>query len=270
MNYTAEEMFGIADKVIVITGGCGGIGMGLAEGIAALGGKVALVDRDQGKLDEAALKLMSKTGAVVRGYEADITDEVGTEAAFSKIYEDFGSVYGLVNCAGISHVAPLSRMPMDRWAAVMDVNVKGTVICCKAAGKYMMKNGAGRIINVSSLAATHGKPGYTGYTPSKAAVNGLTFTLAAEWARLGINVNSISPVMVVTDINRHQVEEDPDYLPRICATIPQGRICSPQLLFGTVVYLLSEASSYVTGQNIGCDGGCQNGDISVIKPFMEM
>lgn len=270
MDYTTEEMFGIADKVIVITGGCGGIGQGLAEGIAALHGKVALLDRDQEKLEAAVQKLAEKPGAQIKGYAADITDEADAEAAFQKIYDDFGSIYGLINCAGISHVAPLSRMPMDRWSAVMDVNVKGTVLCCKIAGKYMFKNHAGRIINISSLAATHGKPGYTAYTPSKAAINGLTFTLAAEWARLGINVNSISPVMVVTDINRHQVEQDPDYLPRICANIPQGRICSPQLLCGTVVYLLSEASSYVTGQNIGCDGGCQNGDISVLKPLMEM
>lgn len=261
-----DELFGIADKVVAITGGCGGIGQGLAEGIGLQGAKIALLDMNQDKLNEVVLKLIEKTGTEVRGYAVDITNESSVEAAFEKIYNDFGSVYGLINCAGISHVAPLSQMPIDRWAAVMDVNVKGTVICCKVAGKYMAKKHAGRVINISSLAATHGKPGYTAYTPSKAAINGLTFTLAAEWARLGINVNSVSPVMVVTDINRHQVEDDPDYLPRIASTIPQGRICSPELLCGTMIFLLSEASSYVTGQNIGCDGGSQNGDISVIKP----
>ena len=270
MNYTTTEMFGIEGRVVAITGGCGGIGYGLAEGLAKLGAKIALIDINQEKLEEAAKKLAEKTGAQVRGYSANITDEASVDAAFEKIYRDFGSVYGLINCAGISHVSPLSSMPMDRWEAVMDVNVRGTVICCKAAGRYMAKNHEGRIINISSLAATHGKPGYTAYTPSKAAVNGFTFTLAAEWGRLGINVNSVSPVMVVTDINRGQVEADPDYLPRICSTIPQGRICSPELLCGTMVFLLSEASSYVTGQNIGCDGGCQNGDISVIKPPTEM
>lgn len=270
MNDRKEDIFSIEDRVVVVTGGCGGIGMGLAQGLAARHARIALLDMDQEKLDETAKKLAEKNGAEVRGYAADITDEASTGTAFQKIYKDFGSVYGLINCAGISHVAPLSQMPMDRWSAVMDVNVKGTVICCKIAGKYMAKNKAGRIINISSLAATHGKPGYTAYTPSKAAINGLTFTLAAEWARMGINVNSVSPVMVVTDINRHQVESDPGYLPRICSTIPQGRICSPELLCGTMVFLLSEASSYVTGQNIGCDGGCQNGDISVIKPPVEM
>lgn len=270
MDYNMEAMFGIKDRVVVITGGCGGIGQGLAEALSALQAKVVLLDRDHEKLDLISAKLKEKTGGEIRGYEADITDEASARAAFEKIYEDFGSVYGLINCAGISHVAPLSQMPIERWEAVMDVNVKGTVICCKAAGKYMAKNHEGRIINISSLAATHGKPGYTAYTPSKAAINGLTFTLAAEWARLGINVNSVSPTLVVTDINRHQVEANPDYLPGVCATIPQGRICSPELLSGTMVFLLSEASSYVTGQNIGCDGGCQNGDVSVIKPPTEM
>lgn len=269
MKYDVEEMFGVRDKVVVVTGGCGGIGQGLAEGLAALGAIVALLDMNQQKLDSIAAGIAQKTGATVQGYAADIIDEAGVEAVFETINADLGPVYGLINCAGISYVAPLSQMPMDRWAAVMDVNVKGTVICCKVAGKYMAQNHAGRVVNISSLAATHGKPGYTAYTPSKAAINGLTFTLAAEWARLGINVNSVSPVMVVTDINRHQVEEDPDYLPRINSTIPQGRICSPELLLGTMVFLLSEASSYVTGQNIGCDGGCQNGDISVIKPPTE-
>lgn len=270
MKYTTGDMFGIADRTVVITGGCGGIGYGLAEGLSALGAKVALLDINQDQLRQKAAALAEQTGNQVIGYAANITDEESVNHAFEQIEQDFGSVYGLINCAGISYVSPLAQMPIDRWAAVMDVNVKGTLICSKVAGRYMARNHEGRIINISSLAATHGKPGYTAYTPSKAAINGLTFTLAAEWGRLGINVNSVSPVMVVTDINRAQVEQDPDYLNRICSTIPQGRICSPELLCGTMVFLLSEASSYVTGQNIGCDGGCQNGDISVIKPPMEM
>ena len=264
------QIFSIQDRVVAITGGCGGIGSGIAEGLAQLGAKVALLDRNEEKLKETAAAIAGKTGAQVKGYAADITDEASVEKAFAAIFEDFGSVYGLINCAGITHVAPLSEMPIDRWQAVMDVNLKGTVVCSKVAGKYMYRNREGRIVNISSLAATHGKPGYTAYTPSKAAVNGLTFTLATEWARLGITVNSISPVIVVTDINRAKIESDPEYLSSVLSTIPNGRICSAQALVGPITFLLSEASSYVTGQNIGCDGGCQNGDISVIKPVESM
>lgn len=161
-------------------------------------------------------------------------------------------------------------MPIDRWQHVMDVNVRGTVLCCRAAGKYMHRSGGGHIVNISSLAATHGKPGYTAYTPSKAAVNALTFTLAAEWGRLGINVNSVSPTIVVTEINRKQIADNPGYLNKVLSTIPNGRACSAQELLGTVAFLLSPASSYLTGQNIGCDGGAQNGDIAVIPPLKEM
>ena len=267
MDYS---IFSIKDHVVAVTGGCGGIGSGIAEGLAALGAKVAILDRDTDKVGSVADAIAEKTGSEVRGYAADITDEESVRDAFRKIFEDFGSVDGLINCAGITHVAPLSEMPMDRWQAVMDVNLKGTVICSKVAGKYMYESGGGSIVNISSLAATHGKPGYTAYTPSKAAVNGFTFTLATEWARLGINVNSISPVMVVTAINRDKIESDPTYLDNVLSTIPNGKLCSAEMLVGPITFLLSEAGSYVTGQNIGCDGGCQNGDIAVIKPFTSM
>lgn len=263
MNYS---MFDITDKVVCITGGCGGIGSGIAKGLAELNAKVVILDMNEEKLAAVCKNLSGETGKEIKGYSVNITDEASVEAVFAKVYEELGSVYGLINCAGISHVAPMSEMPMDRWQAVMDVNVRGTVLCSKVAGKYMYRNHSGRIINISSLAATHGKPGYTAYTPSKAAINGFTFTLAAEWARMGINVNSISPVMVVTDINRRQIEADPEYLNQVLSTIPNGKLCSAEELLGTVVFLLSPASSYLTGQNIGCDGGAQNGDISVIKP----
>ena len=267
MDYS---IFNIKDRVIAVTGGCGGIGSGIAEGLASLGAKVAILDMNEERVGIVSREIAKKTGSEVRGYAVNITDEESASAVFAKMYEDFGSVYGLINCAGITHVAPLSEMPIDRWQAVMDVNLKGTVICSKAAGKYMYKSGGGRIVNISSLAATHGKPGYTAYTPSKAAVNGFTFTLATEWARLGINVNSISPVLVVTNINREKIENDPAYLESVLSTIPNGRLCSAEALVGPITFLLSEAGSYVTGQNIGCDGGCQNGDIAVIKPYTTM
>ena len=267
MDYS---IFSIKDKVVCITGGCGGIGSGIAKGLSQLGARVAILDMNAEKLSTVSSAIQAETGNEVKGYTVNITDEASVKEAFEKINRDFGSVYGLINCAGISHVTPLSQMSMDRWQAVMDVNVRGTVICSKVAGKYMYQNHSGRIINISSLAATHGKPGYTAYTPSKAAINGFTFTLATEWARTGINVNSISPVMVVTAINRKQVEADPEYLNNILSTIPNGKLCSAEELMGTIVFLLSKASEYMTGQNLGCDGGCQNGDISVIKPVESM
>lgn len=260
-----EDIFRIQNKVICITGGSGGIGSGIAEGLAALGARVVILGRSSDKLASVKQGILEQTGVEVRTFAADITDEVSVEAVFESVYREYGSLYGLVNSAGTSYVSPLSEMPLECWQQVMDVNVKGTMLCCKAAGKYMYKSGGGRIVNISSLAATHGKPGYTAYTSSKAAVNAFTFTLAAEWARMGINVNAVSPALIVTDINRKQVESDPAYLNRVLSTIPNGRLCSAGELLGTIVFLLSPASAYLTGQIIGCDGGAQNGDISVIS-----
>ena len=266
MEYTLESMFGIKGKVVVITGGCGGIGSGLAEAVGSLGARVALIDMNEEKLADMAAQLAEKPGAEVRGYAANITDEESVKKAFAAIYEDFGSVYGLVNCAGISFVRPLAEMDIDRWQAVMDVNVRGTVICAKTAAYYMEKERVGRIINISSLASTHGKPQYTAYTPSKAAVDGFTITLATELARRGITVNSVRPVFMLTAINRAQYADNlSGAVEAAKSRIPQHRVCSPELLSGLVVFLLSESSSFVDGQLIGCDGGSTFGDISNVN-----
>lgn len=270
MQNEVLQQFSVENRVVAVTGGCGGIGQGLVKGLLKAGARVAILDTNEEKAAAVCAALKDEVGGELRSYVANITDEQSVETVFAAIERDFGRVDGLINCAGITCVKPLGTMPMDRWSAVMDVNLKGTVICSKVAGRYMYKNRWGRIVNISSLGATHGKPGYTAYTPSKAAVNAFTFTLAAEWAKLGINVNAVSPVIVVTDINRKQVENTPGYLENVVASIPQARVCSPELLMGTVQFLLSEASSYVTGQIIGCDGGAEHGDVSVLKPYETM
>ena len=266
MEYTLESMFGIEDRVIVITGGSGGIGKGLAKALASLKAKVALIARNEEKVKQAATELQAECHSEVRGYAANVPDEESVRAAFEQIYADFGSIYGLVNCAGISNVQFLSEMPIEKWQEVMDVNLRGSVVCAKVAGDYMKKEGCGRIINISSLGARRGKPGYTAYTPSKAAIEAFTFTLAAEWGRKNINVNAIAPMFVLTDINKKQWEGKGDINSLIAQGVPKGTVCSPELLSGLCVFLLSEASSYITGQNIGCDGGTANGDIILMKP----
>lgn len=267
MEYTLESMFGLRDRVIVITGGSGGIGSGLAEALLKLGAKVALIASGREKLIATADRLRESTGGDVRAYSANITNAAEVEETFAAVYKDFGSIYGLINSAGTSHVRFLSEMDIDDWQRVMDVNVRGTVLCTKAAGRYMIEAGVGRVINMSSLAATHGKPQYTAYTPSKGAVDAFTFTLATEWAHLGVTVNCVRPVFMLTDINRVQyagrLEEA---VARAEARNPQGRCCSPELLAGLTIFLLSESASYVNGQMIGCDGGSTNGDIQNYKP----
>lgn len=265
MSFDYANMFSVKDKIIVVTGGAGGIGGGICDALATVGAKVAILDISQEAIDKK-VAAFSDSNACVRGYVCNITDENSVRSAFKSLSEELGIPYGLVNCAGISYVDYLSEMPIDRWQRVMDVNVRGTVLCTKVAGDYMSKAGVGRVVNISSLAATHGKPKYTAYTPSKAAVNAFTFTIAAEWAHKNINVNAVAPVIVITDINRAQIENDPAYFGQVLNAIPKGEACSAELLAGTIIFLLSEASSYITGQCIGCDGGAENGDVAVIPP----
>ena len=260
-------MFGIENRVVVVTGGCGGIGGGLAEILAKLGAKVAIIARNQARIDAKVEAIREASGNPdVFGVMADIVDEASVRQAMAAIYDHFGSIYGLVNCAGTTHVEYLSTMSIEDWQAVMDANLRGTVICTKAAGEYMRKNHLGRVINFSSLASTHGKPQDTAYTPSKAAVDGFTFTLAAEWARLGITVNAIGPAFVLSEMTRKQWAGKEDQLAGMEERNPQGRSCSPELLAGPVVFLLSESAGYINGQVIGCDGGLTRGDVSLFKP----
>ena len=265
MKHNLETMYSVENKVIVISGGSGGIGSGFASALLDLGAVVVLLDHNEESLRRVSKELSAK-GGTVDTQAANITDYASVEDSFDRIFQRHGKIDGLVNCAGINIVKSLSDLSAAEYEKIIQVNLIGTVYCSKAAGKYMLAARKGRIVNISSLAATHGKPNYTAYTASKAAVNGFTFTLATEWARKGITVNSISPVLIVTDINRKQIQDNPTYFENVVSMIPAGRVSEVEDIIGLLVFLLSDSSAFLTGQNIGCDGGAQNGDVSVIKP----
>jgi len=260
MEITTESMFSIRDRVVAVTGGYGGVGGELCEILSRLGAKVAVMGRNGEKCRALAEAIYEKTHTPIKGYEVDVTDEASLENAFAQVYADFGSVWGLVNSAGVTHVEFIRNMSVESWQKVIDVNLKGTFLSNKIAGKYMEKNRAGRIINISSPAAVMGKPGYSAYTPSKAGVDGLTKTLAIEWGRKNITVNAIWPIFVMSVMTRQQWgEEADDRANEMAACNPQGRNCSAELMSGLITFLLSDSSSYVNGQIIACDGGWSSG-----------
>lgn len=265
MQYDTECMYGIAGSVIAVTGGGSGIGKGLCIAFGKMGAEVAVLDLNAAAAEKTAGEIIEAGGKAMAA-AVDVTDFQAVERVFAEVINCYGKIDGLVNCAGISYVEALNTMPLEKFKAVMDVNFMGTVHCTKAAGRYMLESGSGRIVNLSSLAGTTGKPNYTAYTSSKGAVNAFTKCMAIEWSRRDINVNAVAPVIVETDINKKQIAENPGYLERVIASIPQGRSCQIDYLIGVIVFLLAPASTYVTGQIIYCDGGASAGDISVIKP----
>jgi gluconate 5-dehydrogenase len=162
----------------------------------------------------------------------------------------------LVNAAGISWGAPALAMSVDRWRSVLDVNVTGTFLCCQAFGRGMVEQGGGRIVNVASVAGLIGQApelmDAVGYTASKGAVVALTRDLAVKWARYGIGVNAVAPGFFPTRMTRGLIEQGEE---RMAATNPMDRLGRPGELKGAVLFLASDAASYVTGQILGVDGG---------------
>lgn len=264
MNYTLDSLFGVRDQVIVVCGGTRGIGREIANALADLGARVAVVATLQDVCDRAARELKARGAVDAIGCAADVTNFAAVEAAFARIYETYHRIDGLVNCAGINHIAPLLEMDMRDFNHVVDVNFTGIVHCCKAAGRYMLPAHAGRIVNVSSLSALQGKSKYTAYSASKAAINGFTRSLSTEWCGQGVNVNVLSPGLVVTDINRASIMENPDGYRRRVEAIPRGVPGRLEWLVSPVIMLLSPGSAHLTGQVICVDGGISTGDTFVM------
>ena len=263
MKYQYRDLFGIDGKVIVVSGGTRGIGRELSLAFSDLGASVAVIGTNKERLNEVEIIIKEK-GADFLGVIADVSDETAVDHAFDEIIKKFRKIDGLINCAGINHIEELDTIPMEKFQRVMDVNFSGTVLCCRAAGKYMLKSGYGRIVNISSLSAFKGKSKYTAYSASKSAIHGFTRALSTEWAKKNINVNVISPGLIVTDINREMLMENPKSYKQRIDSIPRGCPGKLEWIVSPVVMLLSEGSSHITGQVICVDGGISTGDTYVL------
>lgn len=265
MSYTLEQLYGIKDDVIVVSGAAGGIGLELCRAILDLGGKVAAIVRSEKSRAKVMETLKDAGDDRLICTLADLTEEEAVKAAMEEIYQHFGKIDGLINAAGMNIIESLEAMSLSDFQKVMDANFTAIVICCKYAGHYMLQAGKGRIVNISSMSTVKGKAYYTAYASSKAAVDSFTRALAIEWARQGINVNSIAPSMIVTDINRKQIEANPESYQKRVESIPRGCPGRTEWLVSPVIMLLSPGSIHLTGQTIFVDGGCTAGDTFVME-----
>jgi NAD(P)-dependent dehydrogenase (short-subunit alcohol dehydrogenase family) len=247
----------LSGRTAVITGGARGIGLTVARALAADGADIALLDLLD-TVEAAADEIAREYGVAAYGQRLDVTDRDATQAAFRTIRDRVGVPQVLLTAAGIEVNKDSVQMTADEWRRVIDVNLTGTFFAAQAFASNLLDTGlpgsavfiasmSGSIVNVPQWAAS--------YNASKAAVAHLGKSLAVEWAPAGIRVNSISPGYVLTDLTQKILDDDPSLLEGWVARIPQGRMAAPSDLTGLVSFLASDASSYLTAQDIIIDGG---------------
>ncbi len=241
----------LKDKVAIITGAAGGIGSATAQRFVEEGAKVVLADFDL----EGAQKVATELGDNAVAVQVDVSDKDSVVAMVQTAAEKFGTVHILINNAGIARDAFCKKMSVEQWDQVVNVNMKGTFLCCQAVIPIFAENKGGKIVNTASIGAL-GNMGQTNYSASKAGIIGMTKTLALELARDGVNVNCVSPGATDTQLFDGVPEEIKD---GIKSKIPFRRFAQPIDIANLHAFLVSDGAAYITGQTIFCDGGISVG-----------
>jgi NAD(P)-dependent dehydrogenase (short-subunit alcohol dehydrogenase family) len=250
-----KDIFKLEGKIAVVTGGAGGIGEALALGLGYHGATVVVSSRNREAIESVAQKISNETGNEAVAIAVDVTDEQSTADLMNRVKEKYGRIDILVNAMGMNIKHDAFEYPMEDWEKLFDVNVKGTMIACKAAGRIMREQKSGAIVNLSSVRGIRGYTGgNTGYCATKGAVELITRALALEWAPHGIRVNALGPALVITPGTRH-IAENPELAKKYASAVPMGRIGMPEDMVGAVVFLASDAAGFVSGQTIYVDGG---------------
>ncbi|WP_291056738.1 SDR family oxidoreductase [Herbiconiux sp.] len=244
-------------RTAVVTGGARGLGYSLATALAGQGVNVALVDLLPA-VEKSAETLAAEFGVEARGYVVDVTDSVALDAVFGRAEQELGTASLLVTAAGITIWGDSVDVAPETWRKVLSVNLDGTFFAAQSFARRALAAGvSSSAVFISSMSGfIVNQPQFqASYNSSKAAVSHLASSLAVEWAPSGIRVNAIAPGYFLSDMTREFTEANPDLAARWVGTIPAGRMGEPADLHGLVVYLSSDASSYLTGQSIVIDGG---------------
>ena len=241
----------LSGQVAIVTGAARGLGRVIAETLAASGATVACVDVNAELLAET-VQGINAGGGTAEAFPCDVTDSERVNQVVKDVVDKWGGLHLLVNNAGITRDTPVMRMKDDQWDAVLAINLRGTFLFTRAAARPMMKGRRGRIINMASVSGMMGNPGQANYSASKAGVIGFTRTVARELAGRNITVNAVAPGFIATEMTAALGEE---ILEAVKKQTPLGRLGQPRDVADAVLFLASEAASFITGHVLTVDGG---------------
>jgi len=250
-----EDLFSLKGKVVLSAGGAGAIGSELAGAAVEYEAKVAIADLADGASLDLAARL-AEMGAETMGVGIDVTDAASVAAAVAAVERRLGPIDVLINTVGTHIEQPAEGVTLDAWDTVVDINLRGAFVLSQAAARSMIARGkGGSIIHVTSVRSELGiRRGYAAYCASKGGLANLIKQLASEWAKYGIRVNGIAPTFVRTPLVAKYLD-DPEFYSALVSRIPMGRVAETVDLAGIAVFLASDASSFITGQNVFVDGG---------------
>ena len=250
----SQKLFDLTGKVAVVTGGNGGIGLGIAMGLAGAGANIVIAARSVEKTAQA-LENIRALGVEAHGITVDVTQEPAIQRIVTSTIDHMGRLDILVNNSGIAVRAQPQELTAAQWDSVVDVNLRAAFLASKAAYPQMVTAGGGKVINVGSMYSIFGSDWGAPYAASKGGLVQLTKSLAVAWAKDNIQVNAVLPGWIVTDLTRGIQDADPNRYNNINRRIPTGRWGEPSELAGAAVFLASTASDYVTGATLAVDGG---------------
>lgn len=248
-----SSSFDLTGTAALVTGGNGGIGRGIALGLAGAGADVMVAARNAAKNAEVLAELRA-LGVRAEAVACDVLDGASIEAAVSATVAAFGRLDILVNNAGVAEGGRPETLPDEVWDRVVDTNLRAVFQCCRAAHPHLKASGRGKVINIGSMYSIFGSPRVLPYAASKGGVIQLTKSLAVSWARDGIQVNAILPGWITTEMTAGVASSGPMH-DSIVARTPAGRFGEPEELAGAAVFLASQASDFVTGVALPVDGG---------------
>ncbi len=244
--------FTLDGQVALVTGASKGIGSDLGRALAAAGARVALAARDVDSLELLAGEIRT-AGHEAIAVAMDVTDVPSIQSAVDSVVDHFGRLDILVNNAGLGANHPAEDVTEADWDEMMSVNMRGLFFCCQAAGRVMLEQGSGRIVNMSSQAGVVGIRDHAVYSASKGGVNMITKVLALEWSARGVTVNAVAPTFIYTPGTADRLDQ-PDYLAGVLERLPIGRVGTTTDVAGAVIYLASPAGGLVTGHILLVDG----------------